>query len=130
MLDLIRLPWGINRCPACYSACTINVLFLLCSFAFAGDGFFGALDLAFEAFDAEVVALGVVDFLLAVAGLAAGAAGVLDVACIALVVALLGLALRRHLRPEVDEMFTVVFYAHNVVVLYLLILYSSVKGYF
>ena len=92
----------------------VGWLFPFGSFTLAGEGFLGAFDLAFEAFDAEVVALGVVDFLLAVAGLLAGAASVLDVARIALVVALLGLALRGHLRPKVDEVLAVVFYAHGV----------------
>ena len=90
------------------------MLFLLCSFAFALQALLGALDLALEALDAEVVASGVVYFLLAVAGLAAGAGGVLDVACIALVVALLGLALVGHVLAEVNKFFAVVFYAHDI----------------
>ena len=94
----------------------VVLLFALGCCAFAGKSLLGAFDLAFQAFDAAVVTGGVVDLLLAVAGLATGAAGIFDVAGITFVVSFLRLALAGNLCTEVDKVFAVVFYAHNNVV--------------
>lgn len=92
-------------------------LFALSRSALASQAVFGSFYLALKAFNATVMIGGTVNFRLAIAGLAAWRCGSFYEVGIICVVLFLCLALFSYFGPQVDETFTVVFYAHGVILL-------------